>query len=69
MCRKIKHYEKILIMGLPGSGKTTLANEIAPLINAKGLMQMKLEKKLMIGIFQKKEEKDKQKEWQILQKN
>ena len=27
----------ILIMGLPGSGKTTLANEIAPSINAKRL--------------------------------
>jgi len=27
----------ILIMGLPGSGKTTLANEIAPIINAKRL--------------------------------
>jgi len=27
----------ILIMGLPGSGKTTLANEIAPLLNAKRL--------------------------------
>jgi adenylylsulfate kinase len=25
----------ILIMGLPGSGKTTLASELAPLINAK----------------------------------
>ena len=25
----------ILIMGLPGAGKTTLANELAPLINAK----------------------------------
>ena len=24
----------ILIMGLPGSGKTTLASELAPLINA-----------------------------------
>ena len=24
-------------MGLPGSGKTTLANEIAPLLNAKRL--------------------------------
>ena len=27
----------ILIMGLPGSGKTTLANEIGPLLNAKRL--------------------------------
>jgi len=27
----------ILIMGLPGSGKTTLANEIAPLLKAKRL--------------------------------
>ena len=27
----------ILIMGLPGSGKTTLANELGPLINAKRL--------------------------------
>jgi len=27
----------ILIMGLPGSGKTTLANELAPLLNAKML--------------------------------
>jgi adenylylsulfate kinase len=27
----------ILIMGLPGSGKTTLANELAPLLSAKRL--------------------------------
>jgi len=27
----------ILIMGLPGAGKTTLANELAPLLNAKRL--------------------------------
>ena len=27
----------ILIMGLPGSGKTTLANELGPMINAKRL--------------------------------
>ena len=27
----------ILVMGLPGAGKTTLANEMAPLINAKRL--------------------------------
>ncbi len=25
---------KILIMGLPGAGKTTLANALAPLLNA-----------------------------------
>ena len=28
---------KILIMGLPGSGKTTLANELGPLLKAKRL--------------------------------
>ena len=27
----------ILIMGLPGAGKTTLANELAPMVNAKRL--------------------------------
>jgi len=27
----------ILVMGLPGAGKTTLANEMAPLLNAKRL--------------------------------
>ena len=27
----------ILVMGLPGAGKTTLANELAPLLNAKRL--------------------------------
>ena len=27
----------ILIMGLPGAGKTTLADELAPLLNAKRL--------------------------------
>ena len=29
--------KKILIMGLPGSGKTTLASKLAPLLNAKRL--------------------------------
>ena len=29
--------KKILIMGLPGSGKTTLASKLAPLKNAKWL--------------------------------
>ena len=27
----------ILIMGLPGAGKTTIADELAPMINAKRL--------------------------------
>ena len=36
-------------------------------LKQRDLMLMKLEKKLMIGIFLKKEEKDKQKEWQTLQ--
>jgi adenylylsulfate kinase len=36
--QKIKNTMKIiLIMGLPGSGKTTLANKLAPMINAKRL--------------------------------
>ena len=29
--------KKILIMGLPGSGKTTLVSKLVPLINAKWL--------------------------------
>ena len=53
-------------MGLPGSGKTTLAEELAPLLNAKRLNADEVRKKQMIGIFLKKEEKDKQEEWQIL---
>ena len=35
----------ILIMGLPGSGKTTLANELAPMINAKRLNADEVRKK------------------------
>jgi len=30
-------YQIILILGLPGSGKTTLADELAPMLNAKRL--------------------------------
>ena len=36
--------KKILIMGLPGSGKTTLASELVPLINAKWLNNDKVRK-------------------------
>jgi len=35
----------ILIMGLPGSGKTTLANELAPSLNAKRLNADEVRKK------------------------
>jgi adenylylsulfate kinase len=34
----------ILIMGLPGSGKTTLANELGPMLNAKRLNADKVRK-------------------------
>ena len=38
MCGKFLNTMKIiLIMGLPGSGKTTLANELGPMLNAKRL--------------------------------
>jgi len=33
----MKKFKKILIMGLPGSGKTTLASKLVPLLNAKWL--------------------------------
>ena len=34
----------ILVMGLPGAGKTTLANEMAPLLNAKRLNAVEVRK-------------------------
>ena len=36
----------ILIMGLPGSGKTTLANELGPMLNAKRLNADEVRKKV-----------------------
>ena len=39
-----KFMKKILIMGLPGSGKTTLASELVPLLNAKWLNNDKVRK-------------------------
>ena len=36
---------KILIMGLPGAGKTTLANKLVPLIKAKWLNADQVRKK------------------------
>ena len=37
--------KKILVMGLPGSGKTTIASKLAPLINAKWLNADEVRKK------------------------
>ena len=53
-------------MGLPGSGKTTLANELGPMLKAKRLNADEVRKEAMIGIFQSKAERDKLKEWLIL---
>jgi len=36
--------KKILIMGLPGTGKTTLASELVPLLNARWLNNDKVRK-------------------------
>ena len=46
---------KILIMGLPGSGKTTLAKKVVKYTKAHWLNADKVEKNLMIGISAKKE--------------
>ena len=54
-------------MGLPGSGKTTLANALGPMLNAKRLNADEVRKRPMIGISLRKEEKDRQKEWLTLQ--
>ena len=43
-CQKLS-MKIILIMGLPGSGKTTLANELAPILNAKRLNADEVRKK------------------------
>ena len=40
----MKKLKKILIMGLPGSGKTTLASELVPLLKAKWLNNDKVRK-------------------------
>ena len=51
-------------MGLPGAGKTTLANELAPKISAKRLNADEVRKSANDWDFQRKEEKDRQNEWQ-----
>ena len=56
----------ILIMGLPGAGKTTLANELAPMIDARRLNADEVRKDANDWDFSEKVEKGKQKEWQVL---
>ena len=45
MIKPKKHVKKILIMGLPGAGKTTLASKLVPKINAKWLNADEVRKK------------------------
>ena len=48
----------LLFCGLPGVGKTSLANELAPLINAVVLSTDKIRKKLISNPTYTKEEKE-----------
>ena len=52
---------KILIMGLPGSGKTYLAKRLKPLLSVHGITQMKSERWLEIGTSLMMAENDKAK--------
>lgn len=52
----------ILIFGLPGSGKSTFAKKLIGDKKLLTLMQMKLERCLMIGTLLKQVESDKHKE-------
>ena len=61
----MKKLKKVLIMGLPGSGKTTLASKLAPLLNAKRLNNDEVRKAANDWDFSKKQEKDKQNVWLI----
>jgi adenylylsulfate kinase len=56
----------ILIMGLPGSGKTTLANELATLLEAKRLNADEVRKEANDWDFSEDGRKDNPKEWQNL---
>ena len=56
-------------MGLPGSGKTTLASELAPLINAKRINADEVRKAHNDWDFSEEARKDKQNVWLILLKN
>ena len=43
--------KKILIMGLPGSGKTTLASELVPLLKAKWIAPQYIEYIFKVSLF------------------
>ena len=47
----MKKFKKILIMGLPGSGKTTLAKELINMIDAEWLNADIVREKFKILIF------------------
>ena len=53
-------------MGLPGSGKTTLANELAPMLNAKRLNADEVRKKANDWDFSEEGRKRQAKRCQIL---
>ena len=52
-------------MGLPGSGKTTLASKLAPLLNAKRLNNDEVRKSANDWDFSEKGRKNKQNVWLI----
>ena len=54
---------KILIMGLPGSGKTTLASKLAPLLKAKWLNADKVRKEVNDWDFSEEARKRQAKQW------
>ena len=61
--------KKFLVMGLPGSGKTTLAKILSKELKAVWLNADEIRKKIMIGIFRTREEADKQRECIISRRN
>ena len=61
--------KKILIMGLPGSGKTTLASKLVPLLNAKWLNSDKIRKAANDWDFSEEARTRQQNVWLILLKN
>ena len=65
----MKKVQKILVMGLPGSGKTTLAKLLAEKLNAVWLNADVIRKKNNDWDFSKKEEIGKLKECLLFLKN